>query len=373
MKKLLLFLLVMTAILGGGLYVASGPVLAKVSDRMIDYLVGSVQIPGVEYARPSFGAVRLASYNAVVWSDVSLDARLMRNEAFKTIENISLKIDQVTLRMEDFSERAFLLGFDGFHAAATVKGGGPDPARGENRMEGGHLEIPLRLTGFGMADILAQLDELREELPRFLALGVTGIPISFSAVQTFDLNGKPFRARFSVEQKGGEYRLVMDRNDLQKIAALLPGQKPNPIELEVIARNPIKAQQLLKIRDKAVTTAQLAARQDPKIPEDAYRHTLWSYLLARMYGEPFAKEVTDAHEAYADEEELKKADRISFNIASYQDLVNNAAGRQYAAMGYPESTILDRVMTDPAVIRDHEAVKRFNAAEYEKLKPVALR
>jgi hypothetical protein len=173
-----------------------------------------------------------------------------------------------------------------------------------------------------------------------------------------------------VEQKGEEYRLVMDKDDLIKIAALLTGQKPNPIDIAVIARNPMKAPLLLRIRDKAATTAQLAAQQDPKIPEDAYRHTLWSYLLAKMYGEQFAKEVTDAHEAYADEEELKKAGRMSWNSASYQDLVNNGVGRQYAAMGYPESSILGRVLTDPAIIRDNEAVKRFNPIKYEKIKPV---
>ena len=164
----------------------------------------------------------------------------------------------------------------------------------------------------------------------------------------------------------------MDKNDLTKIAALLTGKKPNPIDIAVIARNPLKAAQLMKIRDKAETAAQLAAQQNPPIPEDAYRHILWSYLLAKMYGELFAKEVTDAHEAYADEEELQKMGRMSWDSASYQDLVNNAVGRQYAVMGYPESSILERVLTDPVIIRDNEAVKRFNAVEYEKLKPVSF-
>lgn len=69
----------------------------------------------------------------------------------------------------------------------------------------------------------------------------------------------------------------------------------------------------------------------------------------------------------------KRADRISLGSAGYQDLVNNAVGRQYAAMGYPESALLERVLTDPAIIRDREAVRRFNAAAYEKLKPAASR
>jgi hypothetical protein len=127
---------------------------------------------------------------------------------------------------------------------------------------------------------------------------------------------------------------------------------------------------LLRIRDRAEMAAQRAALQDPNFPEDAYRHTLWSYLLTKMYGEKFAKEVTDAHEAFADEEEIEKMGRLSFEYASYQDLINNGVGRQYAAMGYPESAILERVLTDPAIIRDNEAVKRFSALEYERLKPL---
>jgi hypothetical protein len=173
-----------------------------------------------------------------------------------------------------------------------------------------------------------------------------------------------------VVNSGEEYRLVMAADDLKKIAALLTGKKPNPVDIAVIARNPLKAPMLLRIRDKAEMAAQRAALQDPNFPEDAYRHTLWSYLLTKMYGEKFAKEVTDAHEAYADEEEIEKMGRISWESASYQDLVNNAVGRQYADMGYPESTILERVLTDPAIIRDNEAVKRFSALEYERLKPV---
>jgi len=87
----------------------------------------------------------------------------------------------------------------------------------------------------------------------------------------------------------------------------------------------------------------------------------------------FAKIVTDAHEAFADEEELKKVGLKNFKIASYQDLINNAMGRKYAKKGYPESSILERIMTDRAIIRDNEMEVRFNASEYERLKPVTLK
>ncbi len=370
MKKLLAFLFGVLLILGAGLYFASGVILARVSNKMIDYIVGNVKIPNLEYTRPIFSSVRLSSLTAVTWADVSLDARLMRNEALRTADEISLKIGEMTIRMESFSERTILISFEGLSAVTKETGPGWGVAGAGTRMEDGFLEIVLIVKGFRMADILAQFSTLKEEIRRFSLLGVTKIPIAFSATVMFEIQGKPCAAKILVETKGDEYRLVMDKNDLTKVAALLTGKKPNPIDIEVIARNPMKAPLLMKIRDKAETAALLAVQQDPKFPEDAYRHTLWSYLLTRAYGEQFAKEVTDAHEAYADEEELQKMGRMSWESASYQDLVNNAVGRQYAAMGYPESSILERILTDPAIIRDQEAVKRFSAVEYGRLKPV---
>ncbi len=373
MKKLAVFLISFILILGAGLYFASGAILARVSEKMIDYITWNIKMPNLAYTRPIFSSVRWSSWNAITWTDVSLDARLMRNEAFKTAEDLSLRIGEITISMENFFERTILLSVEGFSAVAKEKGLGVDLPGAGDRMEGGYLQIQFRLTGFGITDILAQLSALKEEIHQFSILGVTKIPISFAVTERFEMQGKPCTAKLSVDKKGEEYRLVMDKDDLIKIAALLTGQKPNPMDIAVIARNPMKASLLLRIRDKAATTAQLAVQQNPKIPEDAYRHTLWSYLLTKMYGEQFAKEVTDAHEAYADEEELKKADHMSWNSAGYQDLVNNAVGRQYAAMGYPESSILERVLTDPAITRDNEAMKRFNAADYEKLKPVNFR
>ena len=373
MKKLAVLLIFFILLAGVGLYLASGAILATLSDRMIDYVTLNVRLPNLEYTRPVYGGVRLSSWKTVTWTDVQLNARLVRNQAFQTSEDISLRIGDITLGIENFAERTILLSVEGFTALAKEQGPGANLSGPGDRMEGRYLQIQLQLPGFGMPDILAQLGTLKEELQRFSVLGVTRIPMSFSATETFAMQGRKCTVKLFVDKKGEEYRLVMDKDDLTKVAALLTGQKPNPVDLAVIARNPLKAAQLLRIRDKAATTAQLAAQQNPKIPEDAYRHTLWSYLLTKMYGEQFAREVTNAHEAYADEEELRKADRISWLRASYQDLVNNALGRQYAALGYPEAGILERVLTDPAIIRDNEAVKRFNALEYEKLKPAHLK
>ena len=113
-------------------------------------------------------------------------------------------------------------------------------------------------------------------------------------------------------------------------------------EIDVLADNPVRVPKLNKIRDHARSVSHKAYGGDPTVPEDAYRHTLWSFTLTNEYGPEFAQTVTDAHEIGATWN--TEADhRMDYN--------NNKVGRDYAKAGVPESDILKRVLEDPAVIR----------------------
>ena len=114
-------------------------------------------------------------------------------------------------------------------------------------------------------------------------------------------------------------------------------------EIELLSRYPEEMVRLAQIADYARTRAGEAHREDPDVPEDAYRHVLWSCLLTKEYGEKFAEEVTDAHET---------GDTGDTQAEHEMDYANNAAGRRYALMGYDENDILERV------IQDHKAIKR---------------
>lgn len=365
MKKIIIFLIGIFLVCVG-LYFASAIMLERASDAAIDYIVKNIKIPDLEYTRPSFRSAGFSSLRGVTWKGVRFQVRMVRNEVLKTAEEVAVNIGEITISLENPADRTILLNFKNVGTTSTVS----NISGNGDRMESSDFSIRTKLKSFRMDDVAARIDYLTEELHRFSTFGTTKLPISFSATETFEIRGKPAVGRLWVEQKGDEYRLVMDKDDLTKIATMIPGQKPNPVDIEVIANNPIKAPQLLRLRDKAATTAELAHRQNAKISEDAYRHTLWSYLLTKTYGEEFAKVVTDAHEAYADEEEIKKVGLKNFKVASYQDLNNNAVGRHYAKMGYAESGILERVMTDRAIIRDDEMEARYDGEAYEKLKPV---
>ena len=121
----------------------------------------------------------------------------------------------------------------------------------------------------------------------------------------------------------------------------LMGDKLTPREEVLFAAHPDKLERLRKSADYARAMATLAYGRDPNVPEDAYRHVLWSYLLTKEFGDYFAKQVTDAHESGS------KNTPAQWRM----DLNNNTIGRNYAAEGCDESEILRRVMSDPHVVR----------------------
>ncbi|HBB17669.1 MAG TPA: hypothetical protein DCZ97_11995 [Syntrophus sp. (in: bacteria)] len=373
MKKFITFLIFV--LIACGLYLVSGMILEMASDRAIDTIVKNIKSPNIEYTRPQFRDVNFSSYDAVTWEGVSFDVRIVRDETAKTAEELSIMIGAMTISLESFSEPAVLLDVKGLSALAKEGGSGvmSDISRAGDRMERGNLKVLVKLKGFSKRAVYQQVRDLIREINMFSTNGATKIPISFSATEVFEIRKKSYTAKLSVEKKDDEYRLVMDKDDLKIVAAAMSGEKATGMDIEVISRNPIKAPQLLRIRDKAAVTAKLARQRDPSIPEDAYRHTLWNYLLAKTFGEAFAKEVTDAHEVFEDEAKMSKEAIENMNIESYQDLNNNAVGRSYAKMEYPESDILKLVLTDPAVIRDENRKARYSADDYQKLKPAYIK
>jgi len=113
-------------------------------------------------------------------------------------------------------------------------------------------------------------------------------------------------------------------------------------EADLFARNYEKMGRLKEIADHAELEAHKAHSADINVPEDAYRHVLWSYLLTKEYGPEFALQVTNARE---------QGDNTNTPAEHRQDYNNNKVGISYAKKGYEEKDILKRVMEDPKVIR----------------------
>jgi len=182
------------------------------------------------------------------------------------------------------------------------------------------------------AAVLAALDLMRS--------GTTSAPIEFKGRVVLALGGSEASVRVRADESEQGRILVADRGDLAVVSSLFH-EKLTEAEIELISANALRASRLLRITEAAESRAREARRRDPRVPKDAYRHVLWSYLLTREFGDEFAKAVTDAHE------------RRPGNHPSERDMDvrNNRVGRAYANRGVPESEILERVMTDATVVR----------------------
>jgi hypothetical protein len=141
-------------------------------------------------------------------------------------------------------------------------------------------------------------------------------------------------------QEEKKYVLILNIQSLKNLSTAMEEVLTEP-EIILFSRNPFKAPRLFRIRDDAEKTAEIAGKHDETVPEDAYRHVLWSYLLTKAFGPDFAREVTDAHECgLTDNTEAEH--RMDYN--------NNRIGREYALSGYKREEILSRLRQDTAVI-----------------------
>lgn len=68
---------------------------------------------------------------------------------------------------------------------------------------------------------------------------------------------------------------------------------------------------------------------------DAIRHCLWSALMARRFGQDFAKACADAHEA--------RGNNVPGELA--MDLHNNEVGRRLGATSYPEPELKNQCVS----------------------------
>ena len=361
-------------------------ILRKFSEMSIDYLVKNLKIPNIEYTRPSYERVALTALNTFVWLGITSNVKMVNDEVLNKIVEFSVKIDKFTIAMLNLGERAFIIKVNGFSAEEKKQESDSKKSNTEKKKQSGAskegdtenkkqesdskkskdqvsaadfiIRVNLNSTEHGNMD--EEMKYLFAQLRKFSLTGATKIPIEFSAEETFVIKGNTYKGRIWVERRGDEYRLVMDKNFLKKVTADMGGIPPTEGDLALIANNPLKAPEMFRIRNKAETTAQLAHRRNPLVPEDAYRHTLWAFLLTKAFGKKFAEEVGSAHESGPDLEEKRNKGIQDFDINSYQDFHNNEVGRSYAMKGYAESRILYLVMTDPAIIKDNEVAQKYN-------------
>jgi hypothetical protein len=113
-------------------------------------------------------------------------------------------------------------------------------------------------------------------------------------------------------------------------------------EIDFASRHSEHAPRIAEITYYAEMKAKREHARDSRVPEDAYRHVLWAYLLAKEFGADLAREITATHEV---------GSTGNTRAEKMMDMHNNSIGIGYAQMGYSEEEVLRYVMTDPAIMR----------------------
>lgn len=210
--------------------------------------------------------------------------------------------------------------------------------------------------GYWSSGKAIELRQLQDEANRYLAQvqrlfneEFLDTDMRLRAQVTLQSRGKQAQAYLYTVQDEQGTRLRFETADIQKAAEIF-ALDLSPDEVEIISLFPMRAPLIMRLTSDARSTAKDARRRNPAVPEDAYRHVLWSYLLTRQFDPNFAERVTDAHEV------------LPTNTAAERrmDFINNRIGRSYAQRGVPQDRILSLVLSDPQVVRRPEEAEYKN-------------
>ncbi len=344
MKKFLIVLLVTVVLLGGAAYLASNFVLEALSKEAVNYLTRNGKNYGMDISQLSYGSVKLASYNAAVWKDFAASISFLKNGVPNPDRSYTAQMGQVRVDLGPSFKSVDLSG-KGIHIAPakiseeTISGSTHD--RSKDTLDGDSFKVTFDANVFDPAALIQQMPKVGKELVNMLKTGEGSLPAEFLGKSNFMIDQKLAEAKVRIEYKDGRYVLLMDKEDLKKISDTVLVEKLTKAEIEFLYERPIQTPQLLRVKERAKTTARAANQADANVPEDAYRHVLWSYLLTKEFDETMAEKMTTAHEY----------DEAGLNPDHQMDFDNNVIGRNYAKAGYEESSILQRVLTDPNVVK----------------------
>lgn len=346
MKKLFLALLILIVLGGVAVYLASGWVLERATREALPRAQAMLSRQGIQLEEVDYAKVGLQSYNQIAWSDIRATVGLPPNASGYDDETAQVTIDQVSVRLEGFSFKDFQLVATGLEAGIVDELSDDfswASSRFREAAQNGRVSAPYVSFDLSVdrSDPVADLRFIYKELLNLVREGTTAIPAEINASVETVLDGAPIGVRLKTVPAGEGSALQVDRDDLARQAEHF-SRKLTDAEIDVVAEHPMRAPRLLFLKKYAENTAAAASQNDRSVPEDAYRHVLWSFLLTREYGPDFAERVTDAHEI-GSTTNTEADHRMDYN--------NNGVGRTYAAEGVAESEILARVKSAPNIIR----------------------
>ena len=285
--------------------------------------------------------------NSVIWRGVTAEVFIKNKPDFLSSQRFTFRIQELHLTLSDFFHKKFLCIGNALTIIPADLNSGVETAPESIPREGleqGQFQIQFVFDFIRFHTVKRQVDQLLKQVSTIFQNGQTVIPIHLSGISTFTMNNNLAKAKISTRRNKEGYYILHINKEFFKTMAWQQTYEITDAEAELMADNPLKMPKLIEIMDYAKRKSE-KFRSMKRIPEDAYRHVLWSYLLTKEFGPEFAKRVTDAHE---------EGDFSNTEAEHQMDYNNNAIGRQYALNNYKKDTILRRLLNDPNVVRKAE-------------------
>jgi len=320
-------------------YFIGNHLLGTYSEQALSVIAKRGKRHGVLIQEPKFEQAKISGIRAARWTDVSARLQFPESEGFDPNRIFNVQIGQIELWLAG-GGTVVLEAHD--IAIESVEKDGSSGSADEVRSD--RIFAQEFQCQFEM-DLFNPMPGLVNVLPELVGLmkaGATQIPVVTEGLLEFSLKGKTVKARIRVAQVEEGQTLVLDSEDIRPVSDLFD-EALTDSELELISIYPLRAARLLRIKDDAESTARAAHSRDGQVPQDAFRHVLWSFLLTNKYGAAFAELVTDAHE---------QGDTGNSPAERDMDYHNNAIGRRYAEEKMRRKQILSRVQNDASVIRE---------------------
>ncbi len=338
-KKILVVLAsVMVVVVVAGYFIGN-VILDRATREVMTKVVVLGGEQGLEIESPSFDRVGLTGLRSAKWSGLAGKIKLPEGADSASRRMWDVQVASMHVRHSFVDDSLVMIDRV---TITSNENAGPDEhglASTQRVIELTDVECRCPLS---MLDPGTSLRTILPEIVSLLAASEFQLPLELDGSLSFVLKGEPTELGIEVVQRDGAYALRLNPDDVSELSNRFD-EALTPAEVELIADYPLRAARLLQIKDSAETDSQQAHEQDEAVPEDAYRHVLWSYLLASTYGEEFAKRVGDAHEA---------GDTGNSPAERAMDYHNNDIGRKYAQSEYRRDTILRRVLNDLEVQRE---------------------
>jgi len=273
--------------------------ISAYSQKAIRLLTAKENFHGLLIKKLSFSEASLHSLDTVVWHNVNAEVKLSSYNKTFSVNKISIHIDDLSVQLESIFKHKIRCVASGVTATASTIDQALSPGK-EVRPESsakvqqvysltdGKISFPLNVNFYNKDVAGQQLNDFMQDFKGLMVTGRCKYPLTFTAIVSFRIKGENVKSLLSVKPEGSYYTISINKESLRVVSWLFEEKLTNP-EVELLAGNPFRIPRLLRIRDEAETVAKEAHAKNAFVPEDAYRHVLWSYLLTKEYGAKFAK------------------------------------------------------------------------------------